>query len=136
MLCRPPVRSPPQDYPLLGVSGTSQGPADLVEEVERAVSEGEEEFVVGLEADEHPSRGPGPPLRLTSVAPAAMRQAPAGTVRRGPAAFLAGGQRSPAKRSFSGTAAPVVSLTRTKVSTPIKAPNLSLPILRKKMFSP
>lgn len=45
-------------------------------------------------------------------------------------------QRSPAKRSFSGTAAPVASLTRTKVSMPINSPNLSLPILRKKMFSP
>lgn len=45
-------------------------------------------------------------------------------------------QRSPAKRSFSGTAAPVVSRTRTKVSTPINSPNRSLPILRKKMFSP
>ena len=45
-------------------------------------------------------------------------------------------QRSPAKRSFSGTAAPVASLTRTKVSMPINSPNFSLPILRKKMFSP
>lgn len=45
-------------------------------------------------------------------------------------------QRRPAKRSFSGTAAPVVSWTRTKVSMPINSPNLSLPILRKKMFSP
>jgi hypothetical protein len=45
-------------------------------------------------------------------------------------------QRSPAKRSFSGTAVPVASLTRTKVSVPISSPNLSLPILRKKMFSP
>lgn len=45
-------------------------------------------------------------------------------------------QRSPAKRSFSGTAAPVGSWTRTKVSMPINSPNLSLPILRKKMFSP
>lgn len=45
-------------------------------------------------------------------------------------------QRSPAKRSFSGTAAPVASWTRTKVSMPINSPNLSLPILRKKMFSP
>lgn len=45
-------------------------------------------------------------------------------------------QRSPAKRSFSGIAVPVVSWTRTKVSTPINSPNLSLPILRKKMFSP
>lgn len=45
-------------------------------------------------------------------------------------------QRSPAKRSFSGMAAPVVSRTRTKVSMPINSPNLSFPILRKKMFSP
>lgn len=45
-------------------------------------------------------------------------------------------QRSPAKRSFSGMAAPVVSWTRTKVSMPINSPNLPLPILRKKMFSP
>ena len=45
-------------------------------------------------------------------------------------------QRNPAKRSFSGTAAPVVSWTRTKVSTPISSVNLSLPIFRKKMFSP
>ena len=45
-------------------------------------------------------------------------------------------QRSPAKRSFSGMAAPVASWTRTKVSKPINSPNLSLPILRKKMFSP
>lgn len=45
-------------------------------------------------------------------------------------------QRRPAKRSFSGTAAPVVSWTRRKVSTPINSPNLSLPIRRKKMFSP
>ncbi len=45
-------------------------------------------------------------------------------------------QRSPAKRSFSGRAAPVVSRTRTKVSTPMNSPNLSLPILRKKMLSP
>ncbi|SEB29368.1 hypothetical protein SAMN04490356_0022 [Streptomyces melanosporofaciens] len=45
-------------------------------------------------------------------------------------------QRSPAKRSFSGTAAPVASWTRRKVSMPINSPNLSLPILRKKMFSP
>ncbi|CAM5564666.1 Adaptive-response sensory-kinase SasA [Streptomyces californicus] len=45
-------------------------------------------------------------------------------------------QRRPAKRSFSGTGAPVVSLTRTKVSRPMSEPNLSLPILRKKMFSP
>ncbi len=45
------------------------------------------------------------------------------------------GQRRPAKRSFSGTSAPVVSWTRAKVSTPINSPNLSLPILRKKMFS-
>jgi hypothetical protein len=45
------------------------------------------------------------------------------------------GQRRPAKRSFSGTSAPVVSWTRTKVSMPINSPNLSLPILRKKMFS-
>lgn len=45
-------------------------------------------------------------------------------------------QRSPAKRSFSGMAAPVASWTRTKVSMPISSPNLSLPILRKKMFSP
>src|SRR5690606_8753969 len=46
------------------------------------------------------------------------------------------GQRSPAKRSFSGTGAPVGSWTRTKVSTPINSVNRSLPILRKKMFSP
>ncbi|MDH6222586.1 hypothetical protein M2283_009937 [Streptomyces pseudovenezuelae] len=45
-------------------------------------------------------------------------------------------QRSPAKRSFSGTAVPVASWTRTKVSTPISSPNLSLPSLRKKMLSP
>lgn len=45
-------------------------------------------------------------------------------------------QRSPAKRSFSGMAASVASWTRTKVSMPINSPNLSLPILRKKMFSP
>lgn len=45
-------------------------------------------------------------------------------------------QRSPAKRSFSGMAAPVASWTRRKVSMPISSPNLSLPILRKKMFSP
>lgn len=45
-------------------------------------------------------------------------------------------QRSPAKRSFSGSPAPVASCTRTKVSMPINSPNLSLPILRKKMFSP
>lgn len=45
-------------------------------------------------------------------------------------------QRSPAKRSFSGRAAPVASWTRTKVSMPINSLNRSCPILRKKMFSP
>lgn len=72
------------------------------------------------------------------------REAPAaGPPRPRPAAHAraAGGadervQRSPAKRSFSGTGAPVVSWTRTKVSMPMNSPNLSLPILRKKMFSP
>ncbi|MEV6164191.1 hypothetical protein AB0L71_20075 [Streptomyces sp. NPDC052052] len=42
----------PQDFPLLGVAGMAQGLADMVEEVELAVAEGEEEFIVGLEADE------------------------------------------------------------------------------------
>lgn len=42
----------PQDFPLLGVSGMAQGLADMVEEVERAVEDGDEEFIVGLEADE------------------------------------------------------------------------------------
>ncbi len=45
-------------------------------------------------------------------------------------------QRRPAKRSLSGRAAPVVSWTRTNVSMPMNSPNLSLPIPRKKMFSP
>lgn len=45
-------------------------------------------------------------------------------------------QRRPAKRSFSGTTVPAAPWTRTKVSTPINSPNRSLPILRKKMFSP
>lgn len=42
----------PQDFPLLGVTGISQGLAGMVEEVERAVEDGDEEFIVGLEADE------------------------------------------------------------------------------------
>lgn len=52
------------------------------------------------------------------------------------APFGRSGQRSPVKRSFSGMAVPVVSWTRTKVSVPINSPKRSLPILRKKMFSP
>ncbi|MFJ2094037.1 hypothetical protein ACIOEW_32980 [Streptomyces sp. NPDC087901] len=40
----------PSDFPLLGVSGMTHGLADMVEDVERAVADGEEEFIVGLEA--------------------------------------------------------------------------------------
>ncbi|MFE3152723.1 hypothetical protein ACFXJ6_39800 [Streptomyces sp. NPDC059218] len=42
----------PSDFPLLGVSGMTQGLANMVEEAERAVADGEEEFIVGLEAHE------------------------------------------------------------------------------------
>ncbi|SCD32520.1 hypothetical protein GA0115239_100640 [Streptomyces sp. BpilaLS-43] len=76
-----------------------------------------------------------PPLR--SAAPSGRLRSPEGAEpveRRAPVGRAA--QRSPAKRSFSGTAAPVASFTRTKVSMPMKSANLSLPILRKKMFSP
>ncbi|THA57796.1 hypothetical protein E6P78_30890 [Streptomyces sp. A0958] len=42
----------PSDFPLLGVSAMVQGLTGMIEEVERAVADGDEEFIVGLEAHE------------------------------------------------------------------------------------
>ncbi len=81
-----------------------------------------------------PQRGDPVPAKVPR-GPGERRTA-RGAIRAARCANCRTDQRSPAKRSFSGRAAPVVSRTRTKVSTPMNSPNLSLPILRKKMLSP
>ncbi|GAA5615695.1 putative enoyl-CoA hydratase echA8 [Streptomyces platensis] len=84
----------------------------------------------------HPD-GTAPDALLTSPCPAPPNgETGPPLLTQGRASLGRADQRSPAKRSFSGTAVPVGSWTRRKVSMPISSPNLSLPILRKKMFSP
>ncbi|MFJ1600537.1 hypothetical protein [Streptomyces sp. NPDC088261] len=43
----------PRDFPLLGAVGMTLGLADMAEAVEQAVEDGDEEFVVGVEAHTH-----------------------------------------------------------------------------------
>lgn len=87
------------------------------------------------------------PCNPLSAADGALRAAGSGAFPRPPAEqVLPGtqqpcwtrrmpGQRRPANRSSSGTGVPVVSRTRTKVSTPISSRNRSRPNRRNTMLS-